>query len=777
VPSTNAVVYEAIQRVFRNAVVAHIRVRLTEHYGSADAEARVAKAFPSWAEIKAAAAESAHTGVVSHPHADEFSYLDVSHFSALFNNEFEALVDVDGLPPEVVSSLKRQLGGYLREIKTVRDPISHPGDEDLDPYDALRAVDNALRVARRLELAEAVDGLEDHRNHLSSFAADLSESVSEESATEGLPPRDTIVVEFVGRRQELGQLREWLIDPHGKRWLLTGDGGKGKSAIAYQLATEVARRTDLDFAAVQWLSAKRRRFAEGAKIEITKPDFSDLETAVDHLLTVLGWSEHLTKPLDTKQVLLGQLVREFPCFLVIDDIDSLEESQEDAIEFLISELPAAGAKVLATSRRNILGMGKSSTIVQGLSGNDADAFITSRLTMSHTDPAALTARQRRRIIRLSEGSPLYLEEILRLCTFLPVDQALSSWEQNAGSDVRKYALERELELLSAAAREVLEAACVVGGAMTAAEAQHILGRSEEAILEGLSELRQHHLVPAPELIEGVPRFIVNVNLRLLVLSSLEGTERARKLQAAVAAVSGDLASGGGSRAINDYRRQADVLSHAGQFGKAEETLQRGLENHPNHPQLYAALGTLYFQCKPQRAIDARAAWNRAYELGAADWRMYMYWARLENQQREWQLMREAAERGLERVGQDNAALLHFAGYAASRLGRSLASSFSPSRAQQEFSRSDEFLKNAIEAGKSQGIQRYFISRSYRAWTINAQHQRDNPEVARRLRSWLKWDPMDSVALEEAARQRQWIPEVARLLDEIGKKGATERGDS
>lgn len=628
-----------------------------------------------------------------------------------------------------------------------------------------------------LELAEAVSALERHRHHLSSFAADLAESVSDDSIIEGLPPRDTVVVDFVGRREELGRLREWLIDPHGRRWLLTGDGGKGKSAIAYQLATEVARRTDLAFAAVQWLSAKRRRFAEGARIEIANPDFSDLETAVDHLLTVLGWSEHLTKPLDTKQVLLGQLVRDFPCFLVIDDIDSLDESQEDAIEFLVSELPGAGAKVLATSRRNILGMGKSSTVVEGLSNEDADAFITSRLTMSGADPAALTARQRRRIIRLSEGSPLYLEDILRLCTFLPIDQALSSWEQNAGADVRKYALERELELLSPTAREVLEAACVVNGALTAVEAQHVLGQSEEAVLGGLSELRQHHLVPAPELIEGVPRFIVNANLRLLLLSTLEGTERLRKVQLAVAAVSGELPSRGGSRAINDYRRQADVLSHAGQFGKAEETLQRGLDNHPNNPQLYAALGTLYFHWKPQRAVDARAAWTRAYELGAADWRMYMYWARLENQQQEWQLMRGAAERGLERVGQDNAALSHHAGYAASRLGQSLASSFSASRAQQEFFRSDEFLRSAIETGKSQGIEPRFISRSYRAWTLNAQHQRDNAEVCRRLGAWLEWDSSDAVALEEAARQRQWIPEVAQLLDAIGERRPMKRGDS
>ena len=245
VTSTNAVAYEAIQRVFRNAIVDHVRLRLIDRYGEAEAADRVGKAFPSWEEIKDAAAISAQTGVVAHPRKDEFSYLDVSHFTALFNNEFEALVDTEGLPPEVVASLKRQVGSYLREIKTVRDPMSHPGDEDLDPYDALRAVDNALRVTRILEMSEAIGSLETHRHTLSSFAAEFTLPEAADTVDEGLPPRDTVVVDFVGRKHELGHLREWLVDPHARRWLLTGDGGKGKSAIAYQLATEVAHRGDL----------------------------------------------------------------------------------------------------------------------------------------------------------------------------------------------------------------------------------------------------------------------------------------------------------------------------------------------------------------------------------------------------------------------------------------------------------------------------------------------------------------------------------------------------
>ena len=159
----------------------------------------------------------------------------------------------------------------------------------------------------------------------------------------------------------MAQLWAWVGDPLSRRWLLTGDGGKGKSAIAYQFATELVGRSDKEFAAVQWLSAKRRRFADGATVAIAEPDFCDLDSAIDRLLVGFGWSEHTSKPIEAKRLLLLQLVRDFTCFVVVDDVDSLDTDQEDAVEFLASDLPSAGAKVLLTSRRNILGMGKRSS--------------------------------------------------------------------------------------------------------------------------------------------------------------------------------------------------------------------------------------------------------------------------------------------------------------------------------------------------------------------------------------------------------------------------------
>lgn len=762
--STNGIVYEAIQRRFRNAVVDLVRRRLQLRYGD-DAPMRVTKMFPSWDAIKEASAQSVVTGVVNHPHADEFSYLDVSHFTVLFNNYFEALVAVEGLPVEVNTEVKRQLIAYLREIKTVRDPMSHPSDVDLDPFDALRAVDNAVRVLRQLELDEVAEAIGEARAELAAMAAESSSaSVSPAEPTVAtLPPRDAIVVDFVGRREELGRLWQWIIDPESRRWLLTGDGGKGKSAIAYQFAAEVVRRPDLELAGVYWLSAKRRRFAEGQVVAISTPDFWDLESAVNRLLEQYGWSEHVPKPLETKKLLLCQLVREFRSLVVVDDIDSLDAEQEDAVEYLASDLPNAGAKVLLTSRRGVLGLGRSSSTITGLREDDAEEFIDSRLAMFGLDQSRFGAKQRRRIIKLCEASPLYMEDLLRLCSFLPVGQALESWQAQSGESVRRYALERELEMLSATAREVLEACCVVGGAVTALEIQRILGKGEDAVLEALAELRRHHLVPAPELIEEVPRFGVNSNLKSLVLATLEDTQRLMALEVAVAAVTGGDLIGKSSRAIEDYRRQAEVLLRAGEYAKAEATLVQGLVIHPNNAQLYAALGYTYDRWKPRRVADARSAWRRSEELGSRDLRMFLSWTRLEEGQGEWQKMLGVAQIGLDRLGGDDTSLLQQAGYAASRLAQNLRASFNAARARQEFDRSDDYLYRAIRLGKAKGIEPHFVARSYRAWIINAQIEENRSELCRRLKQWLEWNPTDPTALEEARRQRSTCPEVQAFL--------------
>jgi tetratricopeptide (TPR) repeat protein len=299
------------------------------------------------------------------------------------------------------------------------------------------------------------------------------------------------------------------------------------------------------------------------------------------------------------------------------------------------------------------------------------------------------------------------------------------------------------------------------------EIQHVLGKSEDTVVEALAEVRHHHLVPAPELIEGVPRFSVNSNLRSLMLATLGGTERLREMNAAVVAVTGGDLIGKSSRAIEDYRRQAEVLLRSGHVAKAEATLLKANDVYPNNAQLYAALGHLYERWVPQRVMEAREAWLRAYELNNSDRRMYLAWARLEEQEGEWQRMRDVAAMGLSRVSSNDCEFLQQAGYATSRLAQALRSSFNSARAEKEFERSDDYLFRALRSVNSnpKDKYRYLVTRAYRGLIVNVAVQGKTAELCRRLRLWLEFDRTDAMALEEAHRQGNACPEVQNLLAE------------
>jgi hypothetical protein len=238
--SCNALVYEAIQRVYRNAVVDRIRSGLQAAYPD-DYENRVTSPFPFWDAIVSAAAQSAVTGVVAHPHEDVFDYLDVSHFPVLLNNYFSVLAAVEGLPPEQADQLKRQVLSYAREIKTIRDPLSHPGTSDIGVFDALRAIDNATRALGVLGLPEAAEKIEPLLREVAAKAS-APGVASRAPVTVGKPvrllPRPGCLA---GRDDLLTGLHVRLTSGAGLRprmVALCGLGGAGKTSVAVEYAHE-----------------------------------------------------------------------------------------------------------------------------------------------------------------------------------------------------------------------------------------------------------------------------------------------------------------------------------------------------------------------------------------------------------------------------------------------------------------------------------------------------------------------------------------------------------
>jgi hypothetical protein len=379
--SNLGICYEAIQRIYRNAVICQLRKRLSEAYGE-QYEDRVKGPFKKeWEAIKAAAEERRLTGEVEGALVDSLDFLGVNHFFNLFESFYPQIFPVDnGLHPAQLKSNRQTILGWVKSVKNLRDPLSHPAERDYTFEDAFAMLDPARRVLLRLDLQSEATDVKAWMNELQGLS--IAIDAVAEPLEDRLPPPETIIVDFVGRETELLALSEWFETPDTRRWALAGEGGKGKSAIAYRFATQIKNLAPDPFQMVIWLSAKKRRFDEGEILDVATPDFGDLSTALDSLLSAYGWDECRTKPLVDRKIQVLQLLEEFPAFLVVDDADSLEGTSEDAAEFFTFDVPRTRTKVLLTSRRVLFGMGNTTTHVSGLEGQDALDFISSRCRLT-----------------------------------------------------------------------------------------------------------------------------------------------------------------------------------------------------------------------------------------------------------------------------------------------------------------------------------------------------------------------------------------------------------
>src|SRR5207248_256577 len=144
-----------------------------------------------------------------------------------------------------------------------------------------------------------------------------------------------------------------------------------------------------------------------------------------------------------------------------------------------------------------------------------------------------------RLLKVTEGSPLYIEDLLRLCHVSGVSDAIHQWERRRGEAARRYALEREIEELTRSSRvdrDVLIACAVAGGPVTADQLCVVCNQERDEIEIALEHLRQFYLLPAPSIIEDVVWFDLNANTRAQILGQFGNSEEARRIRGAFVAL-------------------------------------------------------------------------------------------------------------------------------------------------------------------------------------------------------------------------------------------------
>ena len=155
--STNTVCFEGVQRIYRNAVVKHMREKLVEHYPDRWRDELKSPFLKEWDKIAADAEIRRKTGELTSPLADDFDLLGVNHFLNLFDKFFPVLFpDTKHMAEDVAKQTKQGILGWSKTVKNLRDPaLGHPADDDIDFYDAIGMLDAARRILETINPDEA----------------------------------------------------------------------------------------------------------------------------------------------------------------------------------------------------------------------------------------------------------------------------------------------------------------------------------------------------------------------------------------------------------------------------------------------------------------------------------------------------------------------------------------------------------------------------------------------------------------------------------------------
>ena len=713
----------------------------------------------AWDEVAQNASAARQCGGTETAIADDYDLLDIGRFFNLFDSYFDklysaaAMVGKDHEKPS-----KAKLLGKLKSIKDSRDPLSHPVTEEMPFEEAIGLLIEARKVLISIGLYESGRRLAALITGLPrpETAFDDHEAFSDNLVC-SLPTEDSVYFDFVGRRELLDQLTEWFSKKSNKRCLLAGDGGKGKSAVAYKFARDLSETTN-DYKLIAWLSAKKRRFSDGQTIPIETPDFTDMESALDCLLIHYGiLPNNAEDSLEAKRARLLVLLNELPSFLIVDDIDSVLSDQE-VVGFFTFEVPNTKSRVLLTSRRDIPGI-KSFTL-RGFDLPEATSFIQSRIELYDLDRSCCPPPTAKQIVEATDGSPLYMDDLLRLGKILPLSKALEVWKEKRGDDARKYALEREMEKLSPDSKRVLIAASISEEPISFAELVSVLSASEKRIFNALEELQTLFLFPKPRLVEGEQRFALNSNTRKLVCLVEGQSDLYQRIHVSVRAIAGE-GPQVGRGVISTLLRQAYFLINADSFAEAEALLLAARTKYPHHGDIEGFLG--FFYKLRGRNSDATKHFEEAHKLRSKNRVTYRQWVKMEMGQREWTRAIAAADKALKLIP-EHYEIVALRAECKVRLGMDFQRRLQREKAFKLWEECSSELKSSFKDPEkcAQG-EREISASMYKTLSICLDCLGDLRGVREWMIRWEKEHPEDPAA----GRQREYIEgKRGRTLEEL-----------
>lgn len=449
-----------------------------------------------------------------------------------------------------------------------------------------------------------------------------------------LPDRNIICPQVMGRKDALEQLWRWLPDDLSHVKVLAGEGGIGKSSVAYEFADQVSLLSHQAFHQVVWLSAKQRQFRPltNSYDEMAETHFGTYDELLDRICDFLpitdGERAESTRP--KKLRLIKQGFEVTPSLVVVDDIDSLEDTEQRQALELGFILSGTQTKLLLTTRNNIIYSGDVCYTVPGINRDEFPAFFDALMsrfpspTRSKPKPSEID-----RIWEASKGSPLFAESILRLLAYQNVGEAIGHWKGEAGDDVRKAALHREIMQLSPEARRILLILALLSEA-SLAELAEVSGYATARVASAIQNLSSLFLVEAPKLGAENRIRVSDTTGRLVLSIKRELAADHVRIEKAIRDFRATVPEGqkrASNKLIGAAILQASALERQGKIPEALDTLFHVMRRTAKGKRgdMLAYVGYLHSKMTPPEFELSRRACREAFNEECAKPRLFETW--------------------------------------------------------------------------------------------------------------------------------------------------------
>lgn len=473
-----------------------------------------------------------------------------------------------------------------------------------------------------------------------------------ESIPTNLPPRDPDMVQFVGREEELANLRSWIVDRRSPVKLISGIGGLGKTSVAYYFCEELAKARAGDYEYIAWVSAKKSTFAalRGQMVKTTRHDFSTVNELLQQLVKLIAGESSIEDDQDEDELaeLLTDALAYLPSFIVVDDLDSLSPEEQRKCAMILQQIgfrtvdrDHASSKFLLTSR---LDQGLSPTSVVKIGGLTFDAFdlhiqnLCQQFQLPNF-PTKLT----KQIFNTSSGSPLFASAIVRMSSLgeNPKD-VCESWSSSDGEDVREFAFKRELDRLEIGAASVLFAVVKLGD-VTFEELLDAIEVTKKSLQDYINQLQSFHLLGRKENKQG--DIVLSTSKELISSAGILRNKLGPKAQdverrcAIIRKNQGDK-----TREVGRGIRKIVRLWEEGDVDAAVIVAEQLVQANPKNGDAWCALAGAHLKTKPKHFQRADTAASNAVRHSCNRDELFGYVVMSKQGISDWQGLKSYADR-------------------------------------------------------------------------------------------------------------------------------------